>query len=219
MTEPTDANRRVLATRARAWPRAIARGLASAGITPNQVSVLSIVFAAAAAGAFCMAGARIGTSASLWLVGAAAGIQMRLLCNLLDGLLAIEGGLKTKTGDLYNEIPDRAADILILLAAGVTIRDWPWGVALGVAAAMLAVLTAYVRLLGGSLGVAQDFRGPMAKQHRMFTLTLGALGAAAEHAVRGSIGLLYVAVIVIAAGSALTLVLRTRRLTHTLNTR
>ena len=44
---------------------------------------------------------------------------------------------------------------------------------LGWAAAVLAVLTAYVRVLGGSLGLTQHFIGPMAKQHRMFTLTLG----------------------------------------------
>ena len=33
----------------------------------------------------------------------------------------------------------------------------------------------YIRALGGSLGLEQDFVGPMAKQHRMFVLTLGAI--------------------------------------------
>ena len=212
-------NRRELSTRSQAWPSAIARALARAGVTPNQVSVASIVFAAGAAGAFCKAGALIGSSATNWLIVAAAGIQLRLLCNLLDGLLAIEGGLKTKTGDLYNEIPDRIADILILLAAGVTIRAHAWGMALGVSAAMLAVLTAYIRLLGGSLGLPQDFRGPMAKQHRMFVLTVGALAAAVEHAMRGSIDALYVAIIVIVAGSVITLAVRTRRIARLLDTR
>ena len=219
MTAPADDNRRVLATRARAWPRAIASMLARAGVTPNQVSLASMVFAAAAAGAFYMAGARIGSGATPWLVAAAAGIQLRLLCNLLDGLLAIEGGLKTKTGDLYNEVPDRVADILILLAAGVTVRASAWGMQLGVAATMLAVLTAYVRLLGGSLGLPQDFRGPMAKQHRMFTLTVGALAAALEHAMRGRLDALYVALIVIVAGSVVTLVLRTHRMARALHAR
>jgi hypothetical protein len=35
--------------------------------------------------------------------------------------------------------------------------------------------TAYVRALGGAIGLAQDFCGPMAKQHRMALLTLGAV--------------------------------------------
>jgi phosphatidylglycerophosphate synthase len=213
------ADRRELSTRAQAWPRAIAGALARVGITPNQVSVLSIVVAAGAWYAYCLAAANWEGTATWWLVAAAAGIQLRLLCNLLDGLLAIEGGLKTKTGDLYNEIPDRAADILILLGAGLAVRHCPYGMELAVAATLLAVLTAYVRLLGGSLGLKQDFRGPMAKQHRMFTLTVGTLAAAVEHAVRGKVELLYVAVIVIVVGTALTLVLRTVRMARALNAR
>ena len=42
------------------------------------------------------------------LLLAAAGIQLRLLCNLLDGMLAVEEGFKSKTGDIYNDLPDRA---------------------------------------------------------------------------------------------------------------
>src|SRR5438876_6050027 len=206
MEPPNPANRRELKTRSRAWPSAIARTLASAGVTPNQVSIASIVFACAAGCAFWEAGEHLGASASVWLVAAAAAIQLRLLCNLLDGLLAIEGGLKSKTGDLYNEIPDRVADILILLGAGVAIHELTdWGIALGVVAAILALLTAYIRLLGGSLGLPQDFRGPMAKQHRMFTLTAGSLAAAIEHAIRGTLWTLVAAMIVIVLGCLVTL--------------
>ena len=42
------------------------------------------------------------------------------------------------------------------------------GSTLGWAAAVLALLTAYIRALSGSLGLPQRFLGPMAKQHRMF---------------------------------------------------
>lgn len=214
------ANRRELRTRSRAWPSAIARRLASAGVTPNQVSVASIVFACVAGDALFVAGERIGDSASLWLVVAAAGIQLRLLCNLLDGLLAIEGGLKSKTGELYNEIPDRIADIMILLGAGVAIHEvWEWGIWLGVFATILALLTAYVRLLGGSLGLPQDFSGPMAKQHRMFALTVGALAGALEHAMRGTVWSLVAAIVVIVVGTLVTVVLRTRRIANQLKAR
>lgn len=214
------ANRRELRTRSRAWPSAIARRLASAGVTPNQVSVASIVFACIAGDALFVAGERIGDSASLWLVVAAAGIQLRLLCNLLDGLLAIEGGLKSKTGELYNEIPDRIADIMILLGAGVAIHEvWEWGIWLGVLATILALLTAYVRLLGGSLGLPQDFSGPMAKQHRMFALTVGALAGALEHAMRGTVWSLVAAIVVIVVGTLVTVVLRTRRIANQLKAR
>ena len=87
-----------------------------------------------------------------------------------------------------------------------------YGVTLGWAAAVLAVATAYVRVLGGSLGVTQSFAGPMAKQHRMFTLTLVTVAAAGEawrdlplEAIRAGLA-------VIVAGSVVTLVRRTRRI-------
>jgi len=218
MTAPL--NRRELSTRAQAWPRAVAGALARLGVTPNVVSVFSIAMAAGAAYAYVVAMVTRGTPASTWwLVVATAGIQLRLLCNLLDGLMAVEGGLKTRTGELFNEIPDRFADILILLGAGVAVRHIPYGMEFGVAAALLAVLTAYVRLLGGSLGLPQDFGGPFAKQHRMFALTVGTLAAAIEHARQGRVELLWVTMIVIVAGTALTLALRIVRLARALGAR
>ncbi|HET9425453.1 MAG TPA: hypothetical protein VFO55_08785 [Gemmatimonadaceae bacterium] len=213
-------SRRPLKTRARAWPAAIARALARAGITPNLVSVVSIVFAALAGLSFWKAGlALYRAPAWTWFVAAAACIQLRLLCNLLDGLLAIEGGLKTKTGDLYNEVPDRIADVVILVGAGYALLDHQYGVELGWLAAIVAVLTAYVRLLGGSFGLDQDFSGPMAKQHRMFVLTVGALGTAAESSTLGTRWSLYVALAVIVAGSAITFTRRLMRIARQLEAR
>ena len=113
----TDA-RRPLATRNKRWPHAVARTAIRAGLTPNQVSVLSVVFAGAA-GAALVASATAGEAsrAALLVVGAT-GIQLRLLCNLIDGLMAVEGGLASKTGDIFNDLPDRLADILIIAGAG-----------------------------------------------------------------------------------------------------
>lgn len=212
-------NRRQLKTRARAWPNALAGLLARGGVTPNLVSMISIAFAVAAALNFATAGHVHGLQPARWLVVGAICIQFRLMCNLLDGLLAIEGGLKTKTGDLYNEIPDRLADIAILLGAGYAIAHLPWGVTLGWSTALVAVLTAYVRLLGGSFGFVQDFSGPMAKQHRMFTLTLGALTAAGESVIRGTMWALYAAIWIILVGSLFTLVRRTARIARQLEAR
>lgn len=213
------ANRRVLRTRSRAWPSAIARALAGMGVTPNQVSIASIAFAALSAFSFSLAAAPDGARPSAWLLSAAAGIQLRLLCNLLDGLLAIEGGLKSSTGELFNEIPDRIADVLVFVGAGLAVVHYPWGFVLGVAAALMAVLTAYVRLLGGSLGLKQDFGGPMAKQHRMFALTVGALAAIAEDATRGSVYALSVALAVIVVGSVITFARRTAHIARDLKAR
>ena len=211
-------NRRELKTRRMNWPHAIARWLAAARVTPNQVSVLSIVFAFTAWMNFRETGLTFSRPWVL-LVAAAVSIQLRLLCNLLDGLLAIEGGLKTKSGDLYNEVPDRIADVAILVGAGLAVRALPWGTTLGWAAAVLAVLTAYVRLLGGSFGFVQDFVGPMAKQHRMFVVTVGALASAVESAMRGTSWSLYAALWIVIVGSIFTFVRRLRRVARQLEAR
>lgn len=188
-----------------------------------------MVFAAVAAWAFYRAGRypmRSGnifafngdrvrhwrTYTAWWLVLGAAGIQLRLLCNLVGGALVSEGMSRSRSEALFAEIPDRLADVLILASAGYALGRAGWGPALGWSAAVLAVLTAYIRMLGGTLGLAQDFSGPMAKQHRMFVLTMGALIAAMEIAIRGRVTALWIALVIIVAGSALTAALRIVRI-------
>jgi phosphatidylglycerophosphate synthase len=220
MTVPRDATpRRVLATRNAAWPRRLAHRLARIGVRPNAVSVTSVFVAALASIAFVLAPECPPRERAALLLAATAGIQLRLLCNLLDGLLAVEEGLKTKTGEIYNELPDRIADVLILIGAGYSIRELTYGPIVGWAASLLAVCTAYVRLLGGSLGFTQHFSGPMAKQHRMFTLTVCTLAAALEALLLLQPRALVGGLSVIAAGSAATIIRRTRLLLAEANTR
>jgi phosphatidylglycerophosphate synthase len=205
------AARRVLATRNAGWARTLARTLAAAGVRPNAVSVASVGFALAAGAAFYGSGFAAGGRAAL-LLAAAACIQLRLLCNLLDGMLAVEEGLKSRTGEIYNEVPDRIADVLILAGAGYAAPQVAPTATLAWIAVTLALLTAYVRVLAGSLGFRQHFVGPMAKQHRMFTLTVAALAAAGEslagmppRAIPAGLG-------VIVAGSLVTVIRRTGRI-------
>ncbi|MEP6908112.1 MAG: CDP-alcohol phosphatidyltransferase family protein [Pseudoxanthomonas sp.] len=146
------------------------------------------------------------TPSPLALLLCAACVQLRLACNLLDGMVAMEGGKKTATGTIYNEFPDRIADSLLIVALGYA-AGYPW---LGWLGALLAALTAYVRVFGGSLGQAQDFRGPMAKQHRMALLTVACVVGAAEMYWHHTRYTLLVAAILIATGALLTCITRTR---------
>src|SRR4249919_636963 len=98
--------RRVLATRNAAWARQMARVLRRLGTTPNAVSVAGVLWSMVGCAAFALAPASGGDARVVAFVVAAAAIQLRLLCNLLDGMLAVEEGLKSPLGDLYNEIPD-----------------------------------------------------------------------------------------------------------------
>ena len=81
--------------------------------------------------------------------------------------------------------------------------------ALGWFGALAAALTAYVRVFRGSLGFAQDFRGPMAKQQRMAVLTAACVVGAAEWLFTGTQYALIAAAVIIAAGSVVTCVTRT----------
>jgi hypothetical protein len=77
----------------------------------------------------------------------------------------------------------------------------PW---LGWLAALAAAITAYIRVLGGTFGLAQDFRGPLAKQHRMAVLTAGLLLGVGEHFWTGGRHVLVAAAWIIAVGTIVT---------------
>ncbi|MDX1302203.1 CDP-alcohol phosphatidyltransferase family protein [Photobacterium sp.] len=162
-----EANRRPLAVRDVIITRCIAIWLSQKNITPNQISLMSMAFALMGIGAML---SYHFFYFNVFLLIAALCIQMRLLCNLFDGMVAVEGGKKTPAGELFNDVPDRIADPLFIVAGGFATQS-VFGMSLAWSCALIAVLTAYVRVLGVSMGCPADFRGPMAKQHRMALLT------------------------------------------------
>jgi phosphatidylglycerophosphate synthase len=203
--------RRPLKSRETAWARHIAGWLAVKGVTPNAISKGAVLFAAMGGAGFWASGATDGWLRALCLLLGAAGCQLRLLCNLFDGMVAIEGGRKEPDGPFWNEAPDRASDILILAGAGLGAG----AAGLGWAAAALAVCTAYVRELGRAEGQGSDFGGPMAKPHRMAVMT----GAAILAILLPGLPVLAGALWVVVAGASLTVTLRSRRLIAALTSR
>ena len=212
-------SRRTLATRNAAWARTLAARLAAWGVRPNSVSIAGVAFACVSASAFYASAGRSPEVRATLLLVAAACIQLRLLCNLLDGMLAVECALKTPAGEIFNELPDRVADVMILAGAGYAAPGIPASATLGWMAAVAALFTAYVRVLGGALGQKQHFIGPMAKQHRMFVLTLGTIAAAVETLTSGTQRMIPAALAVILAGSLLTAMRRVRRIAAELRAR
>ena len=213
MNEALD-NRRPLKSRDTGWARRGAAALARMGVKPDMVSAGAVAFAALGAAALVASGsAATGLRAAL-LILAALAIQLRLVCNLMDGMVAVEHGQGGPHGPIWNELPDRVADALFLIAAGygASRAGAAWGEPLGWLCAVLAVLTAYVRELGRGLGQPADFSGPGAKPQRMAILTLCCLVAAIEP-LWGSRGQsLAVGLALIAALAAITAVRRTLHL-------
>ncbi|WP_284193540.1 CDP-alcohol phosphatidyltransferase family protein [Vibrio zhanjiangensis] len=171
MKHQNDTNRRPLSIRNFRITKRIAKWLSKKNISPNQISLMSIVFAALG---YLVAVIYHFYPSPFWLLFLLIAIQMRLICNLFDGMVAIEGGKLTPVGELFNDVPDRIADPIFILAAGL-IAVCPFAMTLAWVAALLSILTAYVRVLGVSMGCPANFEGPMAKQHRMALLTITSL--------------------------------------------
>lgn len=242
-TEPVEGARRELKTRQAGWAKKLASWLVTTPITPNAISVISIIFAILGAACFIyLPSAPCQWARTFLWFGAATCIQLRLLCNLLDGMVAIEGGKKSLTGGLYNEVPDRIADILFLAAAGysgtftlpaqVSLIDHDtyyilvhqhmlWGIHLGWLVVALALTAPYIRVLGGTLTGTQSFIGPMAKQHRMFLLTLACLISIAEtwlwNPSNGGHSVMWWTLVIMAIGTLWTCIRRLNLIARQLN--
>ncbi len=162
-----DLSRRKISFRESKFAIGFARKLAKTKVTPNAISIASMGFSF------------VGMVLAYWysqeahtilLFLVAISIQFRLLCNLFDGMVAIEGGKKTPAGELYNELPDRISDTFSILSLGFLVSG-EFSEAIVWLSVFLSVLTAYIRLLGVTMNCPQDFSGPMAKQHRMALIT------------------------------------------------
>jgi phosphatidylglycerophosphate synthase len=221
MSDAGPENRRPLKSRGSGWAKTFAAAMARGGITPDELSAASVAFAAMGAALFLIAPGQEPILRAAALIGAGVCVQLRLLCNLLDGMVAVEHGKGSPAGPIWNELPDRIADALFLTAAGYYAAGA--GVAeatpLGWAAAVLAVMTAYVRELGRGLGFPADFAGPMAKPHRMAALTLTCIVSALEPQWGWSGQAMTIGLGVIVLGAAATVARRTLTLAKRLKDR
>jgi phosphatidylglycerophosphate synthase len=135
-------------------------------IHPDTISYLSLVAALGAALCFWKSGG------CHWLLLVAPLLcYLRLLFNMLDGMVALAAGKASWRGEILNDLPDRISDVIIF--AGMA-HSGLMNPILAYWAAIFAVLTAYVGLFGQAVGVQREFSGMMSKPWRMVALHLGA---------------------------------------------
>lgn len=204
-------NRRPLTSRNSAWAARLAAWAVARDLTPNRISQASMGFAALGFALFALSPHGPGFVQFFSLILAAATVQARLACNLIDGMVAIEGGQGAKDGPFWNEAPDRVSDLLFLAGAGLAANQ----PALGLVAAALALATAYIRELGRAEGFPPDFSGPLAKPQRMAMLTAGTI-LAALYATEWT---LTVTLWIIVAGTTATIFRRSWTLVEKLKTK
>lgn len=189
----------------------LASRLAASGLQPNTISIWSAIFSLIAGVLIAVSGRfEPGPNPGIVLFGAIVMIALRGLCNVLDGMVAIEHGKRTKSGELYNELPDRFADAFIFAGAGYVYPSIIW---LGWATAVLAVITAYVRTLGAAMGAGQHFIGPMQKTHRMAVMAGACVLAGIVSLFGGQVGwVMLLALVIISLGCLITIAMRCLRI-------
>jgi phosphatidylglycerophosphate synthase len=221
--DPDKLDRRPIAARNLPIFQAMSHWLAERGVTPNAISVAGMISGIGAGVVLALNGLATSPWDRLaWIAGAIL-IQLRLLANMLDGMVAVESGKASPVGELYNEAPDRVSDAATLMGAGFAAGGAP---VLGFSAACVAVFVAYVRALGKGAGAPQEFCGPMAKQQRMALVTAIALYQGLTPASwqptwgqDGQFGPLAVGLLIIIVGGIATAIRRLLRISANLRKR
>jgi phosphatidylglycerophosphate synthase len=210
-------DRRPIATRNRKWAQAATAWLASRNVSPNAISIAGMC--ACIVAGIALAATSIYDYRILWLV-AALGAQLRLTANMLDGMVALASGRASKTGELYNEVPDRISDAAVFIGAGFA---WGGNITLGYIATILSIFTAYIRAAGKIAGAPNEFCGPMAKQHRMLVITVICVYSAVVpqswqifRSDKLEVGTMSLGLGVIIVGCCITIVRRLNRIEHVL---
>ena len=138
--------------------RPLVQALASARVTPNQLTVGTAALMVAYGAALAAWPAERG----LWL-GLVAVMPLRMALNALDGLLATHTGRKTRLGAMLNEVCDVVADLALYLPAALIAGVPP---VLAVLVACGAAVVEMAGLAALAAGSPRRFDGPMGKSDR-----------------------------------------------------
>jgi phosphatidylglycerophosphate synthase len=207
--QPT--SRRPIADLFRRTAHVAVRICVRAGIHPDTISYLSMV--AASLGAACFWQAQ--HHPWVLLLGPVF-CYLRLWCNMLDGMVALASKSASARGEILNDLPDRVSDVVIFVGVAHSGLCSPFT---AYWAAIFAVFTAYVGMLGQAVGAKREFGGIMSKPWRMVVLHVGAwtlfaliwLGGRSSDVRFGGLTVLDWTCLVVIAGCIQTVFVRLRQ--------
>lgn len=99
-------------------------------------------------------------------------ILLRMTLNTLDGLIALKIGRTSMKGKLINALPDRYADIFILV--GISFSSL-CDIRIGILASITVLLVSYSGMLGKAIGVSWQQHGPLDKVDRLVLIMVASL--------------------------------------------
>jgi len=141
------------------------------GIASEMVAVVGMILGVLAGIAYMTTG-EISRPNLAWGLGAILCLA-RIVAIQLDGMLQPISTRQSREEEFYNELPERVSDAVTLLGFGFAVDSDPW---LGLAAALSAILSAYVRSFAFSRVVAKKHLWTiMTRTQRLFILCLAAI--------------------------------------------
>lgn len=133
-------------------------------LTPNAISILSLIF-----------GAMTGVALGFGHFGSAGFLStIASLMDSLDGIVARKTGVASDSGEVLDAAVDRYVEFFFFAGLVVYYREIPWLVALSLAALLGSFMVSYSTAKAEALHVTPP-RGNMRRTERALYLTLGAI--------------------------------------------
>ena len=130
------------------------------GITPNFLTVFTIVFSFLIGYLLFL-----GIDNNIYFLFVSLGLLIRMMLNALDGMMATTYNLKSKIGEVLNEIGDILSDIAIYFPF---IYFNSLSLELIIIFILLSVINEFCGLLAKSVSGIRRYDGPMGKSDRAF---------------------------------------------------
>ena len=147
--------------------RPACRGLATSGVSANQVTVTALLLSLIVGGLFAM---YPGSSWAALLIPA--WLLIRMALNAIDGMLAREHNMESELGGVLNELGDVVSDAALYLPFALVPGLRP---ELVIAIVILTIITEMAGVVAIQIGAARRYDGPMGKSDRAFVFGLLAL--------------------------------------------
>ena len=137
------------------------------GLTPNKVSILSLVFAVLAAVCYYYSysfGSRMNLTAALIFV------ILNSFTDAVDGVMARQNNMQSDRGDFLDHVIDRYADTFII--CGIFFAGYVhWMI--GVVALIGVLITSYMGTQAQAVGIERLYDGIMGRADRLSLIIIG----------------------------------------------
>ena len=144
--------------------RPLLKKLHQKNITPNQLTIVAVILSILMGVGFFFYKAH-----PILLLLIPFGYLLRMILNALDGMMATEFNMKSKLGEILNELGDVISDLAIILPMIIIPKMSPWVI---ITFAFLSVLNEFSGVLAKSVSGVRHYEGPMGKSDRAILIGL-----------------------------------------------